>query len=143
VPPDGERILAWTRYKPGSKQDDYIRDASSEIVTATSKDGITWSAPVVQSPPDAGGHYMDLLPFLAIDRDGARVFLAWTSSRPSVHGDILVRDLSSASAPIRQLTVSHGYGAKLVSGGKPGQYLMVWTSGHAGGVHVFSRLLVL
>ena len=46
-------------------------------------------------------------------------------------------------APIRQVTTSHGYGAKLVSGGKPGQYLLLWTSGSDGARHVFSRPLRL
>lgn len=143
--PNGERVLAWTRYRPGSKLDDYYRDASAEVVTATSKDGIAWSAPVVQSPPDPEAHYIDFLPFLVVDPDGSRVLLAWTSSRSGIKGDVLVRDLSSDASPIRQLTTAPGsdYGAKLVPGGPRGAYLMVWTSGREGAMHVFSRLLAM
>lgn len=141
--PNGERVLAWTRYRAGSKQDQYYRDASAEVVTATSKDGLAWSAPVVQSPPDQDAKYIDFLPHLVADPDGSRVLLSWTSSRPGVKGDVLVRDLSSESSPIRQLTTAPGsdYGAKLVPGGQRGAYLMVWTSGREGPMHVFSRLV--
>lgn len=145
VQPAGERILAWTRYRNGSRQDDYYKDASAEIVTATSKDGVAWSAPIGRSPPDPGDRYIDFLPHLVADPHGSRVLLAWTSSRPGARGDILVRDLSSDASPIRQLTTApdSDYGAKVVPGGPPGKYLMVWTSGRDGVMHVFSRVLVL
>src|SRR5262249_3394160 len=142
---NGERVLAWTRYRPGSNVDDYYRDASAEVVTATSRDGLSWSTPVTSSPPDPGDRYLDLLPHLFRDAGGTRVFVAWTSTRPSVHGDILVRDLSSPDSPIRQLTDSrsNNYDAKIVAGTPPGVYLMLWISGQPGAMHVFGGKISL
>jgi hypothetical protein len=143
--PNGERTLAWTRYAHGSKQDDYYRDASAEVVTATSRDGLHWSAPVTQSPPDPGNRYIDMLPWLFGDKDGGHTYLAWTSSRPSTRGEILVRELTSPDAPIHQLTTSTGsdYAARIVPASQPGAYLMVWTSGREGAMRVFARGLLL
>jgi hypothetical protein len=143
--PNDERTLAWTRYAHGSKQDDYYRDGSAEVVTATSKDGLHWSAPITQSPPDPDNGYLDMLPWLFGDKDGRHTYLAWTSSRPSVRGAIVVRELTSPDAPIHQLTTSRGsdYGARIVPAGQPGAYLMVWTSGRGGAMRVFARGLLL
>jgi hypothetical protein len=66
--PNGERTLAWTRYAQGSKQHDYYRDMSAEVATATSKDGLRWSAPVTQSPADPERRYVDILPCLSATR---------------------------------------------------------------------------
>jgi hypothetical protein len=143
--PNGERTLAWTRYAHGSKHDDYYRDASAEVVTATSRDGLHWSAPVTQSPPDPGNRYIDMLPWLFGDEDGRHTYLAWTSSRPSTRGEILVRELTSPDAPIHQLTTSpaSNYGARIVPASRPGAYLMVWTSGREGAMRVFARGVLL
>lgn len=142
---NGERTLAWTRYAQGSHQDDYYRDASAEVVTATSKDGLGWSAPVAQSPPDPERRYVDILPCLFGDQDGRRAYLAWTSSRPSLRGDILVRELTAPDGPIRQLTTASGsdYGARIAPASQPGAFLMVWTSGRDGAMRVFARGLRL
>jgi hypothetical protein len=143
--PNGERTLAWTRYAHGSKQDDYYRDASAEVVTATSKDGLHWSTPVTQSPPDPERRYIEILPCLFGDKDGRHLYLAWTSNRPSLYGEILVRELTAPDSPIRQLTDSSSsdYGARIAPGGQPGAYLMVWSSGRAGAPRVFARGLLL
>ena len=143
--PNGERTLAWTRYAPGSKLNDYYRDASAEIVTATSTDGLHWSAPVTQSPPDPGRRYVDFVPCLFGDQAGRHTYLAWTSSRPSARGDILVRELGTPDTAIRQLTTSgdSNYGARIAPGSSPGAYLMVWISGRPGAMHVFARGITL
>jgi hypothetical protein len=145
VRPNGERVLAWTRYRHGSPVDDYYRDASAEVVTATSRDGLQWSTPVTWSPPDPDDRYLDLLPHLFRDTAGTRVFLAWTSTRPAQSGDILVRDLSSTSSEIRQLTGSRdsNYDAKIVAGSSPGAYLLLWISGRPGAMHVFAGMISL
>ena len=143
--PNGERTLAWTRYAHGSKQDDYYRDGSAEVVTATSKDGLRWSPPVTQSPPDPERRYVDMLPSLVGDTDGRHTYLAWTSGRPSARGDILVRELTAPDAPIRQLTTSAGsnYGARIAPASRSGAYVMLWTSDRDGAMHVFARGLRL
>ncbi len=143
---DGERVLAWTRYRAGSRQDAYYRDASAEVVTATSQDGLRWSIPVTRSPPDPDERHVDFLPCLFGDAAGERAFVAWTSSRTATRGEILVRDLSEPASPIRQLSNSpaNDYGARLVPAALgPGAYLMVWTSGRTGATRVVARTLPL
>ena len=73
------------------------------------------------------------------------MLLAWTSTRPSVHGDILVRDVSSPDSPIRQLTDSreNNYDAKIVAGTPPGVYLMLWIRGQPGAMHVYAGKISL
>jgi hypothetical protein len=141
----GERVLAWTRYRAGSPQSDYINDASAEVLTARSRSGVDWPNPITTSPADPDTRYLDFLPHLFADRAQRQLFLAWTSNRPGRRGDILVRDLSAPAAPIRQLTTTSGsdYGARIVATSQPGEYLMVWTSDALGGTHVLARRIRL
>lgn len=140
VNPNGERIMAWTRYRAGSPLMDYFKDGSSEIVTATSRDGIVWSAPVVVSPADPEVRYVDFLPHLFADREPRRAYVSWTSGRSSPEGAILVRDLSSNSTSVLQLTSNErgGYSGKIVPTDQPGEHLMVWT-GRDGKLKIFAR----
>jgi hypothetical protein len=46
-----------TRYAGDPPLADYFRDGSAEIVTATSRDGLRWSAPAVVSPAAEDGRY--------------------------------------------------------------------------------------
>jgi hypothetical protein len=102
--PSGARILAWTRYHRGSSLADYFRDGSAEIVAANSRDGVSWSSPVVVSPPDPEARHVDFLPHLFPDHQGQRVFVSWTSGRPGNEGGILVREFAAAASPVFQLT---------------------------------------
>ncbi len=137
----GERILVWTRYRSGSRVQDFHRDASSEVVMANSRDGLQWSAPVTVSPPDPGARYVDFLPFVFPDHDGQRVHVSWTSSRTGIKGDILARDLSSTSSSLVQLTKweESDYSAKIVPTAQRGEYLMVWVSSREGKADIFAQ----
>lgn len=143
---DGERLLTWTRYAAGSKFDEYYRDASAEVVVATSRDGLRWSSPITWSPPDPNDRYVDFLPCLFSDAAGARTFLAWTSSRTQTNGEILAREFSTPSSPIWQLTSSgaNDYDARIVPvRTTPGAYLLVWTSGRKGATQIVARTITL
>jgi hypothetical protein len=138
---NGERVLAWTRYRPGSRRPAYYRDASAEIVTATSRDGLTWTEPTVCSPPDPRDRQVEFAPFVFPGAQAGQVFVSWTSSRSGRRGDILVRDIGSLDTPVRQLTTYKGsdYSGKIVATAQPGEYVMVWTSTRKGKTDIFSR----
>lgn len=137
---NGERIMAWTRYRAGSALMDYFKDGSSEIVTANSRDGTTWSPAVVVSPADPQARYVDFLPHLFSDRERQRFYVSWTSGRASSGAAILVRDLSNNSTPVLQLTTHErgGYSGKIVPADQPGEYLMVWTA-RDGKLEIFAK----
>lgn len=143
--PNGDRVLVWTRYAAGSPLKRYFRDASAEIVTATSHDGLTWSSPVGSSIPDPRARYTEILPFVFLAEDGSTLYVSWTSDRSEKKGDILVRDLVAPDSPVRQLTRRKGadYDAKIVPTGQPGEYLMLWTSVRKGRTGVFARRIRL
>ncbi|MBM4260594.1 MAG: exo-alpha-sialidase [Deltaproteobacteria bacterium] len=137
---NGDRVMVWTRYRPGSPLLDYVKDGSAEIVMANSRDGVTWSKPVVVSPTDPNSQYLDLVPHVFSDREQRRFYLSWTSGRSSPDGAILVRDLSNNSAPVLQLTNENrpSYSGKIIATDQPGEYLMVWTA-REGKLKIFAR----
>ena len=138
----GERALVWTRYAKGSNLLDYFKDATAEIVMATSRDGLHWSAPTVVSPPDPAARYMDFLPFVFADRDGNHLYLSWTSNRSRIdRGEILVRDLVSPSSPVRQLVAPEfgGFDAKVAPTRRNGEYLLVWVASTGATKDIFAR----
>ena len=141
----GERVLVWTRFRPGSPLRSFHKDASAEVVRATSRDGIHWSEPVPCTPADPGNRYVEMLPFMFTDSAQGRAYVSWTSNRSDKSGDILMEELAPASAPIRQLTTSNrsDYGAKIVPTGRPDEYLMVWVSTRDGKADIFVRLFRL
>lgn len=136
----GERVLVWTRYRAGSSLADYFKDGSSEIVMATSRDGVNWSAPVVVSPADPEARYVDFIPHVFSNHDRQRTYVSWTSGRPGPEGGILARDLSSNASPVLQLTTNErsGYSGKIIATPQQGEYLMVWT-GRDGKLKIFAR----
>jgi len=137
----GERLLVWTRYRSGSKVQEFHRDATSEVVMASGRDGLHWSAPLTLSPPDQGARYVDFLPYLFPDSDGQRVYVSWTSSRTGIKGDILARDVGSPSSALVQLTRGEesDYSAKIVPTAQRGEYLMVWVSTREGKADIFAQ----
>jgi len=141
----GERVLFWTRYRAGSPLRSFYRDASAEVVRATSRDGLHWSEPALCTPGDPGDRYVEILPFAFADTAQDRIYVSWTSDRSHESGDILAYELASASAPIRQLTTSKrsDYDAKIVPTGRPDEYLMVWVSTRDGKADIFVRLFRL
>jgi hypothetical protein len=136
--PSGARILVWTRYASGTGITDFF-DGSSEIVAATSRDGLAWAAPSLVSQADPGARYADALPFVFADRDRARFFVSWTSNRAQIaRGDLVVRKLFVPSS-VQQLATG-GYSAKIVPTRKRGEFLMLWVAaGTAGKTDIFAR----
>jgi hypothetical protein len=137
---EGERILAWTRYRKGSPLLDYLIDTSAEIVISRSWDGVNWSAPEVSSPKDEKRRHMDLLPFVFTDAAG-QLYLSWTSSRTNRRGNILLRNMASEASAYSLLTTERtsDYDAKIAPTKTPGQYLMVWVSDREGTREIYSR----
>ncbi len=135
----GERVLVWTRFRAGSPLRSFHRDASAGVVRATSSDGLHWSEPVPCTPADPGDRYVEILPFAFTDSAQDRLYVSWTSNRPHESGDILLHELASAPAPIRQLTASKrsDYDAKIIPTGQPDEYLMVWVSTREGKADIF------
>ena len=145
VRPSGERVLVWTRYQAGSARGDYYRDASAEVVMATSADGISWSAPMVCSPEDPDERYVDFIPFAFQDRTGKQLYVSWTSGRSGPRGDILVREEPGNATQIRQLTDSDepDYSGKIVATSRPGEFLLVWTGTRGGRTDIYVRRFAL
>jgi hypothetical protein len=141
----GERVLVWTRFRAGSPLRSFHRDASAEVVRATSRDGLHWSEPVPCTPADPGNRYVEMLPFAFTDSAQDRVYVSWTSNRSHKSGDILMHEFAPAPAPIRQLTTSErsDYDAKIVPTGRTDEYLMVWVSTRDGKADIFVRLFRL
>ena len=139
--PGGEHYMVWTRYRRGSAMLELHKDRTSDVVLATSRDGVSWSEPVVSSFADPDNKYVDILPFVFEDHDKRQVYLAWTSSRTGARGDILVRSISAPSSHVFQLTTWEGsdYSAKIVATRQPGEYLMVWVSTTEGKPDIFAR----
>jgi hypothetical protein len=138
---EGERILAWTRYRQGSPLLDYLIDTSAEIVIARSRDGLNWSVPEVSSPKDEKRRQMDLLPFVFTDAASRQLYLSWTSTRSNSQGNILLRNLASEQSVYSLLTTERtsDYDAKIAPTKTPGQYLMVWVSDREGTREIYSR----
>ena len=136
----GERILAWTRYRPGSPPLDYNSDVSGEIVISRSWDGLYWSVPQVSSPKDEKVRQLDFLPFVFTDAAG-QLYLSWTSSRTNLLGNILLRNLASEQSAYSLLTTerTRDFDAKIAPTKTPGQYLMVWVSDREGEIEIYSR----
>lgn len=141
----GERVLLWTRFRAGSALRSFYRDASAEVVRATSRDGLHWSEPALCTPADPGNRYVEILPFAFADAAQDRIYVSWTSNRSHKSGDILMYELTPASAPIFQLTTSQrsDYDAKIVPTGRPDEYLMVWVSTRDGKADIYVRLFRL
>jgi len=144
----GDWVLAWTRYRKGSKLLSYTSDASAEIVIARSKDGSTWYPPEVSSPPDEASRYVDFLPFLLEDKESAHIYLGWTSSRTGRYGGILLRDLAADPNQYVQLTNEDksDYDGKIARVGNAGRnlagrYLMVWVSTREGNTDIYARFM--
>ena len=137
----GERILAWTRYRQGSDRFDYITDTSAEIVISRSWDGLNWSVPELSSPKDEKWRQMDFLPFVFEDAASRQLYLSWTSSRSNSLGNILLRNLASEQSVYSLLTTerTRDFDAKIAPTKTPGQYLMVWVSDREGTREIYSR----
>jgi len=137
----GENYLVWTRYRRGSAMLELHKDRSSDVVLATSRDAVVWSAPVVASFGDPDNKYVDILPALFQDPNGGQVFVSWTSGRTGVRGDILARSITSPSSRVYQLTRWEGsdYSSKIAPTRQPGEYLMVWVSTREGKPDIFAR----
>ena len=117
------------------------KDKSSDVVLATSRDAVVWSAPVVSSFADPDNKFVDMLPALFSDADHGQVFVTWTSGRTSVRGEILARSITSPSSHVFQLTKSQAsdYSSKIVATRQAGEYLMVWVSTQEGKPDIFAR----
>jgi hypothetical protein len=139
--PSGEHYLMWTRYRRGSAMLELHRDRTSDIVLATSRDGVSWSEPVVSSFADPDNKYVDILPFVFQDHDKRQVYFSWTSGRTGPRGDILARSISAPSSHVFQLTTGEGsdYSGKIVPTRQPGEYLLVWVSTMEGKADIFAR----
>lgn len=139
--PNGEHYLVWTRYRRGSAMLELHKDRSSDVVLATSRDAVVWSAPVVSSFADPDNKFVDILPALFYDPEKGQVFVTWTSGRTSVRGDILARSITSPSSQVFQLTQSEAsdYSSRIVATRQPGEYLMVWVSTSEGKPNIFAR----
>ncbi len=138
---NGEHYLVWTRYRRGSAMLELHKDKSSDVVLATSRDAVVWSAPVVSSFADPDNKFVDMLPALFSDADHGQVFVTWTSGRTSVRGEILARSITSPSSHVFQLTKSEAsdYSSKIVATRQAGEYLMVWVSTQEGKPDIFAR----
>ena len=138
---NGEHYLVWTRYRRGSAMLELHKDRSSDVVLATSRDAVVWSAPVVSSFGDSDNKFVDILPALFQDPNKGQVFVSWTSGRTGARGDILARSITSPSSHVFQLTRSEAsdYSAKIVPTGQSGEYLMVWVSTREGKPDIFAR----
>ena len=136
----GERVMAWTRYRSGSRITDFHRDATSEVVVATSRDGVRWSAPSAVSPPDPDARHVDFLPAIFADHDRRQLYVSWTSNRTGSKGDILVRRIAPTFSPVLQLTTgeSSDYSAKIIPV-RPGEYMMVWVSTREGKADILAQ----
>jgi len=141
----GEHYLVWTRYRRGSAMLELHKDRSSDVVLATSRDAVVWSAPVVSSFGDPDNKFVDILPAVFQDQDKGQVFVSWTSGRTGVRGDILARSVTSPSSHVFQLTRSEAsdYSAKIVPTRQSGEYLMVWVSSREGKPDIFARRIRL
>ncbi len=58
--------------------------ANIQVVMATSRDGLSWSAPKLCSPPDPDQRYVDFVPGVFLDHDARRVYVSWTSNRVEI-----------------------------------------------------------
>ncbi len=141
VTPSGEHYLVWARYRRGSAMLELDKDPSSDVVLATSHDGVVWSAPVVASFADTDNKFVDILPAVFQDADKKQVLVSWTSRRTGVRGDILARSITSPTSQVFQLTRSDArdYSSKIVATRQPGEYLMVWVSSRDGKPDIYAR----
>jgi len=139
--PNGEHYLVWTRYRRGSAMLELHKDRSSDVVLATSRDAVVWSAPVVSSFGDPDNKFVDMLPALFYEPDRGQVLVSWTSGRTSARGDILARSITEPSSQVFQLTQSESsnYSSKVVPTRQPGEYLLVWVSTREGKPDIFAR----
>ena len=125
---DESLLMVWARSPFGEPP---LGAASSEIVYATSANGVTWSPR--QTITDDG-----TLPCAFRSGDASGVSIAWTSGREDPFGEIYVIGLSEAPSPSapKRLTTSPGkdYSPRLIATKAPEIYLMAWVSNRNGPV---------
>ena len=133
----GQFTMVWVRFAGDA---DFITNPRSDLFTATSSDGLTWSAPVRVTSDQRG---QNLFPQIYQRHDGSW-FLLWLSTRtgsPTMY-EMPVSGLASFPAGLTvNALLPAGYSHRLTTTPKPGEYLAAWVQGGKGVEDVYYRLI--
>jgi len=129
--------LVWVRYDTTEPLP--WNNPESDLFTATSADGLVWSAPTRVT--DEPGTVFNLFPMLYPDADGVWSYL-WLSGRSGAPR-VFERDVAEG-APypqgVRQRDeLPAGYSHRVVATPAPGVYLAVWVQGPEGEQDIYYR----
>jgi hypothetical protein len=124
--PDGDEIrLVWVRFD--TTQAIPWLNPESDLYTATSADGVTWSSPARLT--DEPGTVVNLYPRLHADAAGTWSYL-WLSIRSGTPRPFEPGPYPQGVRPREQLP--DGYSHSVVATSTPGIYLGVWVQGPEG-----------
>lgn len=129
--------LVWVRYAGNA---DFITNGRSDLYSATSADGLTWSAAAPVSSDRTG---QNLFPQL-YRRHGGAWYLLWLSTRsgqPRSY-ELPVSSLgSSLDGLVENTLLPAGYSHRLTATTRPGEYLAAWVQGSGTALDIYFRLI--
>lgn len=134
---DGVIHLVWVRHDTTDALP--WENPDSDLFTATSADGLTWSAPnrLTAEP----GNVVNLFPKLYMDEDGAWYHL-WLSTRSGAARPFewAVGVMAPYPDGVRELgELPDGYSHVIAATATPGVYLGAWVQGPEGGQDIYYR----
>lgn len=131
--------LVWVRHD--TKDANFITNPQSELFTATSTDGLTWSTPVQLTVHP--GNVANLFPQLFERHDGTWAIL-WLSTRsgsPRQYELPLARAAPFPADLLENTLLHAGYSHRLTATETVGEYLAAWVQGAEGAQDVYYRFV--
>ncbi len=130
---DGTYLMVWSRYD-GKDGTFYLSNPKSEIMHATSGDGIAWSDAIQITEEVEGKQYVNILP--TIYQDGTNFYIAWTSNRLNFRGNNVEILFGSLGKPY---SLSDGFFPRIVPT-KDGKLHMYWIGGDESNRDIFYQI---
>ena len=125
---DGTYALVWSRYD-GREGQNWVTNHTADILSASSPDGLTWSAPrYITHDPPAQPH-LDSLPSLFRDAQGTD-YVIWTTTRMVPGGRTghnVYLPLDAAAPGVVPVIASEGFLPRVILADH-GWNLLVWTA---------------
>lgn len=134
---DDVLTLTWVRHETDPTP---WLDATSDVMLATSSDGLAWSSPRAVTADDGAG-VVDVFPGL-YRRHGGAWALAWVSTALAPGGSVVaVAVADAATYPSGRVELPLvGYSPRIVATPTPGVYLGVTVAGATGAQDVYARV---
>lgn len=133
-----ELTLVWVRYSVADS--DFITNPRSDLYTAQSADGVTWSSPVRLTTDGRG---QNLFPQI-YRRHDASWWILWLATRNGTQTQYELPLANAARYPTGLVSnpfLPTGYSHRLTATPASGEYLAAWVQGATGVQDIYYRLL--